>query len=78
VTHIVPIAAVDPTPLPNFGQGLQGIATAGRDVWVSDPLGGRILRLDAGDGTIKATVHVGHTPTGLAVGGGEVWVAVDA
>jgi class 3 adenylate cyclase/outer membrane protein assembly factor BamB len=66
------------TPLgAGFGQGLQGIAVAGNDVWVTDPVGGRVFRLDARDGTVKARIHVGHTPAGLAVGGGRVWVAID-
>jgi outer membrane protein assembly factor BamB len=65
------------TPLgEGFGQGLQGIAIADNDVWVTDPVGGRVLRLDARNGTVKARIHVGHTPAGIAVGGGRAWVAV--
>ena len=35
-----------------------------------------IVRIDARTGTIAAAIRVGHTPAGLAVGGGHVWVAV--
>jgi class 3 adenylate cyclase/streptogramin lyase len=61
-----------------FGKGFQGIALDGNDIWVTDPAGGRVLRIDARTGTVLAAIRVGHTPAGLAVGAGHVWIAMQA
>jgi class 3 adenylate cyclase/DNA-binding beta-propeller fold protein YncE len=61
-----------------FGKGVQGIAVDGNDVWVTDPVGGRVVRIDARTGTVVRAIRVGHTPAGLVVGAGHVWVAIQA
>jgi class 3 adenylate cyclase/DNA-binding beta-propeller fold protein YncE len=76
VEGTVTIGTQDPAGEP-FGAGLQGVAVDGNDVWVTDPVGGRVVRIDGTAAKVTKTIRVGHTPAGLAVGGGRVWVAVD-
>jgi ABC-type transport system substrate-binding protein/class 3 adenylate cyclase len=56
------------------GNGPQGVAVNGNDVWVANSQDRTVSRVSAQ--TNQEVVHypVGNTPTGVAVGGGKVWV----
>jgi YVTN family beta-propeller protein len=43
-------------------------------VWVVDPLGDRIARIDPKTGKVTAMIPVGRGASGVAVGAGSVWV----
>jgi YVTN family beta-propeller protein len=47
-------------------------------VWVADRGDGTVKRLDPRSGKVNATIHVGNSPSGIAVEEGLVWVSVDA
>jgi YVTN family beta-propeller protein len=47
-------------------------------VWVADAGDGTVKRIDPRSGQVKATIHVGNSPSGIAVAEGLVWVSVDA
>ncbi len=63
---------VDSTPLDFLPAG--GLAAAYGAVWIADPLGDRLVRIDAGTRQIVERIPVGHNPTAVAVGAGTVWV----
>ena len=44
------------------------------EVWVTIPKQDLVVALDPSNGA-RRTIPVGHTPRGIAVGGGAVWVA---
>lgn len=52
----------------------RGIAVGGGAVWLNDPVGNRLVRLDARTYSV-APVNVGSGPTAVAYGLGAVWVA---
>jgi YVTN family beta-propeller protein len=51
------------------------VATGDRSVWVACS-GGTVLRVDGHTGELLATIDLGGTPAGIAVGEGAVWVTV--
>jgi serine/threonine-protein kinase len=51
-----------------------GLAAADGAVWIADPLGDRLVRIDADTREVVARIPVGHNPTAVAVGFGSVWV----
>ena len=59
----------------DVGEGPEGVAVSGQDVWVANSLDGTVSRVSAQ--TDHETTHyaVGNSPTGVAVGKGSVWVA---
>ena len=44
-------------------------------MWVVDSLDETLVRIDPDTGSVTATIPVGRSPAGVAVGGGSVWVA---
>jgi ABC-type transport system substrate-binding protein/DNA-binding SARP family transcriptional activator/streptogramin lyase len=52
----------------------RGIAVGGGAVWLSDPVGNRLVRLDARTDAVTP-VNVGSGPTAVGFGHGAVWVA---
>jgi class 3 adenylate cyclase/DNA-binding beta-propeller fold protein YncE len=77
VENTVVVAQQEPTG-EAFGKEVQGIAIVGDEVWVTDPVGGRVVRIDRRTRTVEGAIRVGHRPAGLAAGGGRIWVAVQA
>lgn len=57
-----------------FPTGAIGVADGA--VWTTDPYGDEVTALDLATGR-PLYIPVGNHPTGLALGGGEVWVVVD-
>lgn len=58
------------------GQSASGVAAVGRQIWVSDYLGGSLWRVDATNNSVIApAIPVGKGPVRLAVGNGTVWVS---
>ena len=51
-----------------------GLAAADGAVWIADPVGGKLVRIDAATRKVVARIPVGHGPAGVAVGAGGVWV----
>jgi YVTN family beta-propeller protein len=51
------------------------IAPAAGSLWVADPNGGEILRVDPAAGTVVDRIPVSGAPGALAGGGGSIWVA---
>jgi YVTN family beta-propeller protein len=45
-------------------------------VWIASA-DGTVSRIDPSSSGVVATIKVGGTPSGIAVGAGQVWVAVD-
>jgi YVTN family beta-propeller protein len=58
----------------DVGDGPQGLAASGRDVWIANSLDGTVSRVSADTNREVAHYTVGNTPTGVAVGDGSVWV----
>ena len=46
------------------------------DIWVTSFDAGTLVRVDPRRGIVKATIHIGHHPFGVAFGDGRVWVTV--
>ena len=70
--------APDGTKIGDFstgGSASRGVAvTSDDDIWVANSNSNTVTRL-SNDGTLKATIPVGNTPTGVAVdSAGKVWV----
>jgi YVTN family beta-propeller protein len=63
---------LDSTPLDFLPAG--GLAAADGAVWIADPLGDRLIRIDADTREVAARIPVGHNPTAVATGFGSVWV----
>jgi glutamine cyclotransferase len=53
------------------------VRATGRAVWVSDG-DDALIRIDPTTGRVVEVIPLSGLPTGLAVGGGAVWVGVDA
>jgi YVTN family beta-propeller protein len=47
-------------------------------VWVANTSDGSISRIDPVSNEVAGTIKVGNAPSGIAFGGGSVWVAVTA
>lgn len=52
------------------------VAVGPGSVWITDSLGGTISRVDPRTNRVVATIRVGNSPNGIAVGEGYVWVTV--
>jgi serine/threonine-protein kinase len=63
---------VDSTALDFLPAG--GLAADETVVWIADPLGDRLVRVDAVTREPVARIPVGHNPTAVAIGFGSVWV----
>jgi DNA-binding SARP family transcriptional activator/streptogramin lyase len=61
------VAAGPPTLDLAFGEGA---------LWVASYDDGTVVRINAASGNITNVIHVGGHPSGIAVGGGKVWVTV--
>ena len=59
------------------GSNPVGLAADVRAAWVATSSEGEIIRVDARTGVTR-TFRVGFSPRGVALGGGDVWVAVQA
>jgi DNA-binding beta-propeller fold protein YncE len=58
-----------------LGVAPAAITASSGSLWVADPNGGEILRVDPAAGTVIDRIPVGGAPGALAAGGGSVWVA---
>jgi YVTN family beta-propeller protein len=56
--------------------GADSVAAGGGAVWVANSVRGTVSRIDPESNRVTATIPVGGTPRGVAVGGGRVWVTV--
>ena len=50
------------------------IAAQGGSVWIANPDGGTVTRIETASG-LRQTIPVGNDPSAVAIGGGFVWVA---
>ena len=57
-------------------EGADSIAVGAGAVWVTNSVRGTVSRIDPAANRVTATIRVGGTPRGVAVGGGRVWVSV--
>ena len=64
-----------PTPCASAAAPARVAIGAGA-VWVTSRRGGTVTRIDPGTARVTRTVGVGHSPQGVAVADGAVWVAV--
>ena len=46
------------------------------DIWVTSFDAGTLVRVDPRRGIVKATIHLGHHPFGVAFGANRIWVTV--
>jgi len=46
------------------------------DLWVTNFDAGTLVRVDPRSGVVKATIHLGHHPFGVAFGANRIWVTV--
>ena len=46
------------------------------DIWVTSFDAGTLVRVDPRRGIVKATIHIGHHPFGVAFGANRIWVTV--
>jgi YVTN family beta-propeller protein len=76
VSRIDPVTDV-PTTLPVGGTPGR-ITIAGKNVWVIDEAGGRIVRIDPRKNRVVASVMTGNRPAGITFAAGRIWVAVQA
>ena len=51
------------------------VAVGSGSVWVADPDGQRIVRIDVGSGSVSDRIPIPGQPGRLAIGAGAVWVA---
>ena len=54
------------------------VAVGAGGVWVANSREGTVSRIDPQSNRVIATIRVGHSLQGIAVGGGAVWVSVQA
>jgi YVTN family beta-propeller protein len=59
-----------------MGRGPLGLAVDAEGVWVANTLDGTVTRVNPRTNKVVATIHLGHLPSWVAVGGGRVWVSV--
>jgi YVTN family beta-propeller protein len=57
-------------------EGGNSVAAGAGAVWVANSVRGTVTRIDAVSNRVTATIPVGGTPSGIAVGGDRVWVSV--
>ena len=53
-----------------------GIFYGAGAVWVANSGDGTVSRIDPSTNSVVATIRVGNSPLGIAVGAGYVWVTV--
>jgi len=60
-------------------KGFYGIdvATGLESVWLADPDGGAVVRVDPHEEAVERTYALGGAPAGVAVGAGAAWAASD-
>ena len=58
----------------DVGDGPDGLAVDGRNVWVANSLDGTVSQVSADTDHEVAHYTVGNDPTGVAVGDGSIWV----
>jgi YVTN family beta-propeller protein len=63
---------LDSTPLDFLPSG--GLAAGDGAVWITDPVGDRLVRIDAATREVVTRIPVGRNPTAVALGTGSVWV----
>ncbi len=59
------------------GAAPNGVAVTPKAVWVSDEVGGRLVRVDSKTGA-ATLIKLGGRPEGIAVANGALWVSVQA
>ena len=59
----------------SLGFSAGGVAAAGGEVWVTNPVAGTVLRVDGTTRTVRASIPVGADPGAVAAGAGSIWVA---
>ncbi len=72
------VQVLDSTPIgPSLGYppGMELTSGAG-DIWVTSFDAGTLVRVDPRSGVVKATIHLGHHPFGVAFGANRIWVTV--
>ena len=72
------VQVLDSTPIgPSLGYppGMELTSGAG-DIWVTSFDAGTLVRVDPRRGVVKATIHIGHHPFGVAFGANRIWVTV--
>jgi YVTN family beta-propeller protein len=63
---------VDSTPLDFLPAGR--LAAADGAVWITDPAGDQLVRIDADTREVVTRIPVGHNPTAVTTGFASVWV----
>ena len=59
----------------SVGNGPQGVAFDGADVWVANSLSNNVTKLRGSDGAVLGTFAAGSGPHGLVFDGANIWVA---
>ena len=72
------VQALDSTPIgPSVGYPPTMELTSGAgDLWITNFDAGTLVRVDPRSGVVKATIHLGHHPFGVAFGANRIWVTV--
>ncbi len=77
LTRVNPVSR-SPTTF-DIGGHATALAVDATTVWAADLLGSAVRRVDAGNGTVLATLKVGGRPAGVAIApDGSVWVTIQA
>jgi YVTN family beta-propeller protein len=56
--------------------GVDSVAVGAGAVWATNRVRGTVTRIDPSSNRVTATISLGNSPRGVAVGRGRVWVAV--
>ena len=56
--------------------GVDSVGVGAGAVWATNRVRGTVTRIDPSSNRVAATISLGNSPRGVAVGGGRVWVAV--
>ncbi|MGZ4302388.1 MAG: BTAD domain-containing putative transcriptional regulator [Gaiellaceae bacterium] len=72
------VQVLDSTPIgPSVGFPPTMELTSGAgDIWVTNFSAGTLVRVDPRSGVVKATIHLGHHPFGVAFGANRIWVTI--
>jgi DNA-binding SARP family transcriptional activator/ABC-type branched-subunit amino acid transport system substrate-binding protein len=73
VVEIDPRTNAPSKPIPVAAESLGSLAVGGGAVWVADPDGGSVWRVDAGPENVQRTIPLGPGVSWVAFGEGAVW-----
>jgi DNA-binding SARP family transcriptional activator/ABC-type branched-subunit amino acid transport system substrate-binding protein/streptogramin lyase len=73
VVEIDPRTSAASKPIPVAAESLTALAVGAGAVWVADPVGGSVWRIDPGPEPILRTIPLGVGVDGVAFGEGAVW-----